>query len=329
MSHSLVTAKITQDIEDKLKQFLHLPAKDISGRQKKSLRQMLISYGYQAGLMDRQEKPENLKKINLLNDLIEDLHEASLVIDDIEDESNFRRGEPSLHVKYGLPTALNTANWIYFRSLEKIMFASEFDDLLKNKILSWTLLVMRQAHEGQALDLNNLMKVDLPQIPDENFYKYITELKTGALTGLAAGLASMLSNSDDERFLKYFKIGQTIGVFIQQLNDIGNIEKRISNQNFFEDARNKKISWVNYLAPVVLPPSTWSDLEKLILNSVNPNDLSIFCRQNNVYEVLRNHVFKKLDEFAAVSSQVCECANPDLTEAQFKKIVQTLKQHYE
>lgn len=49
------------------------------------------------------------------------LHNASLLVDDIEDDSRRRRGVPSAHRVFGLASTLNTANYVYFIALEKCL----------------------------------------------------------------------------------------------------------------------------------------------------------------------------------------------------------------
>ena len=44
------------------------------------------------------------------------LHNASLLIDDIQDNSKLRRGVPVAHNIYGVPLTINAANYIYFYS---------------------------------------------------------------------------------------------------------------------------------------------------------------------------------------------------------------------
>jgi len=52
-------------------------------------------------------------------DIIGDLHNASLMIDDIEDNSKLRRGIPVAHSIFGIPTVINGANYAYFLAMEK------------------------------------------------------------------------------------------------------------------------------------------------------------------------------------------------------------------
>ena len=53
-------------------------------------------------------------KVVAIKELIGELHNASLLIDDIEDDSTLRRGIPVAHSIYGVPTTINCANYVYF-----------------------------------------------------------------------------------------------------------------------------------------------------------------------------------------------------------------------
>lgn len=54
-------------------------------------------------------------------ELIEMLQNASLMIDDIEDASELRRGLPCAHLVYGVPSTINSANYYYFLALQKLV----------------------------------------------------------------------------------------------------------------------------------------------------------------------------------------------------------------
>ena len=51
--------------------------------------------------------------------IVADLHNASLLIDDIEDNSKLRRGQPVAHSIFGVASVINTANYVYFMALER------------------------------------------------------------------------------------------------------------------------------------------------------------------------------------------------------------------
>ena len=68
-------------------------------------------------------------------------------IDDIEDNSNLRRGLPAAHTVYGIPLTINTANYAYFICLKS---ALELDSTEAARIYSEQLLDL---HRGQGMEI--------------------------------------------------------------------------------------------------------------------------------------------------------------------------------
>jgi geranylgeranyl pyrophosphate synthase len=64
------------------------------------------------------EVPDDV--LTKIKDVVQMLHNASLLVDDIEDGSKQRRGAPVAHAIYGIPLTLNTANYVYFIALQEI-----------------------------------------------------------------------------------------------------------------------------------------------------------------------------------------------------------------
>ena len=64
----------------------------------------------------------NDENIELINRITNDLHNASLVIDDIEDNSLLRRNKPCAHIKYGIPLSINAGYYSFFKSSIIIFF---------------------------------------------------------------------------------------------------------------------------------------------------------------------------------------------------------------
>jgi len=85
---------------------------------------------------------------------IELLHNALLIHDDIEDESEKRRGQPTLHVLHGVPIAVNAGDALMLLSFRPL-FASRHSlgPWLTMRVLEETERTARETSEGQALDL--------------------------------------------------------------------------------------------------------------------------------------------------------------------------------
>ncbi|MBY0274860.1 polyprenyl synthetase family protein, partial [Candidatus Binatia bacterium] len=75
------------------------------------------------------------------------LHNASLVVDDIEDAATERRGGPPAHLSYGVPIALNAANAAYFRALA--VLREHLDDARRLRALDMLSEELFAAHLGQ------------------------------------------------------------------------------------------------------------------------------------------------------------------------------------
>ena len=87
-----------------------------------------------------------------LTPLVEFVHTASLIHDDIEDSADLRRGKPAAHITYGLDTALNSASWLYFEApvcLETL----ELTDTQKLVFYNLYTNELRRLHLGQAMDI--------------------------------------------------------------------------------------------------------------------------------------------------------------------------------
>lgn len=77
------------------------------------------------------------------------LHNASLLIDDIEDNSNLRRGIPVAHNIYGVPQTINSANYVYFLGLEKVL---QLDHPESTKVYSSAIGTASWARYGHLLE---------------------------------------------------------------------------------------------------------------------------------------------------------------------------------
>lgn len=90
---------------------------------------MVISYVLIAGKQVRSKLSQAFNhwlkvpedKLQIIIEVTEMLHNASLLIDDIEDSSKLRRGFPVAHSIYGVPSVINSANYVYFLGLEKVL----------------------------------------------------------------------------------------------------------------------------------------------------------------------------------------------------------------
>ena len=158
--------------------------------------------------------------IYTLAPLIEGIHTASLIHDDIEDNSELRRGKPAAHVAYGLDSALNSGSWLYFRALQSIEGYHAPGDI-KLDLYTAALTHIRALHEGQALDIHWHRTAGF--FPSRQDYERMIRLKTGALAALAAYTGMRAAGKEHEESKSFAALFAEAGVGFQILDDAKNI----------------------------------------------------------------------------------------------------------
>jgi len=134
-----------------------------------------------------------------LTPLVEFPHNASLIHDDIEDNSDERRGKPALHILYGTDTAINGGAFMYFLPLACLSSwardkkSGSISERLVNRIWSVWASHMRALHMGQAMDI--AWHRDFDSLPGLDEYDLMCRLKTGSLARMAAILGVFCSGT--------------------------------------------------------------------------------------------------------------------------------------
>lgn len=174
--------------------------------------------------------------------IVEAYHLGSLIVDDIEDGSELRRGAPALHRLVGVPLALNAGNWLYFWPgvlLARAGFRPEVELALRRAIDRAVL----SCHYGQALDLS----VRVTELHHDEVAAVVyatTRLKTGSLMELAAELGAIAAGASTERIRVLANLGRDIGVALQMLDDLGGIAVARRSHKGREDLIAARPSWV-------------------------------------------------------------------------------------
>lgn len=147
------------------------------------------------------------------------IHNGTLIIDDVEDDSDKRRNKPTIHNIYGTDIAINAGNALYYIPL-KIIY--EKKDLIGSSLTS-------RAYEAYVQEMINLslgqaMDIWWHQGKNENVtieqYLQMCAYKTGTLARLAAKLAVIVSSGTQEQEQKISKFAESIGIGFQIQDDI-------------------------------------------------------------------------------------------------------------
>jgi len=145
-------------------------------------------------------------------------HNGSLMVDDVEDMGEMRRGKPCTHKIFGLDIAINAGNFMYFIPyLVFIKNREKFDPQTLLRAYEAFSQEMINIHIGQGMDI--WWHKGRDSVTEEQ-YCQMCAYKTGTLARLSARLAVALSGGSPEQEEKLGKMAEAIGVGFQIQDDI-------------------------------------------------------------------------------------------------------------
>lgn len=156
---------------------------------------------------------EKVKDFCILPELA---HNGSIIIDDIEDRAELRRGKPCLHKLFGEDTAINAGNFLYFLPL--LVFQKNGEVGKEALLRAYQIYAeeMIAIHLGQGMDI---CWHKGQGEPTEAAYLQMVALKTGCLAREAGRLAVALAGGSQELEQKLGKVCESIGVAFQIADD--------------------------------------------------------------------------------------------------------------
>lgn len=141
---------------------------------------------------------------------LELLHTASLVHDDVVDESGERRGQKSVNAMFDNKVAVLVGDYILSTALLHVSYThSEI-------IVRYLAELGRTLSNGEILQLSNIQNQD---ISEEVYYQVIKQ-KTAALFEACAAIGALSAGAAEEEIQKAKKFGQNLGIIFQIRDDI-------------------------------------------------------------------------------------------------------------
>lgn len=141
---------------------------------------------------------------------LELLHTASLVHDDVVDESKQRRGQASVNASYDNKVAVLVGDYLLSTALLRVALTDN------QKIIQLLAELGRTLSAGEILQLSNIQN----QVISEDVYYQIINNKTAALFEACAKIGAISAGATDEEVAASAKFGQNIGVIFQIRDDI-------------------------------------------------------------------------------------------------------------
>lgn len=141
---------------------------------------------------------------------LELLHTASLVHDDVVDESAERRGQASVNASYDNKVAVLVGDYILSTALLHVSYTHS------EPIVRYLAQLGRTLSDGEILQLSNIGRHD---ISEEVYYDVIKQ-KTAALFEACAGIGAMSAGASEEDIAAAKQFGQNLGIIFQIRDDI-------------------------------------------------------------------------------------------------------------
>jgi octaprenyl-diphosphate synthase len=142
--------------------------------------------------------------------VMEFLHTATLVHDDIIDNSSTRRNRPTINAQYGNQTAVLMGDWLYMSAFETSLAERSLP------ILDILTAVTRQMTEGELLQLTLLGRTDV----SEEQYLDVLRRKTAFLFSACCEVGALLGGATETQQLALRDYGLNLGTAFQLIDDL-------------------------------------------------------------------------------------------------------------
>jgi geranylgeranyl pyrophosphate synthase/predicted secreted hydrolase len=156
------------------------------------------------------------------------LHVGSLIVDDVQDHSEVRRGGPAAHITYGEPLAINAGTACYFVT-QRLLVSGDISPANKLRLYDLYFEVMRAGHAGQALDLDGLHAM-LPDVVESGDARLLESrvlathrLKAGVPAACLARMGAVAGGGTDGQVEVVGRFFEALGLAFQIVDDVLNL----------------------------------------------------------------------------------------------------------
>ncbi len=174
------------------------------------------------------------KEIIRYASVMEFIHTASLIHDDIVDNSNLRRGKKTIHSKWGSNISVLLGDYLYILSI-KLSLNND-----NSRIIQTLSDIAAQMIEGELLEFNESWNFNL----DENRYFEIIKKKTASLFAGSCKIGALLAQAKPEQEEALVNFGLNTGLAFQIIDDLLDFtsNEKILGKPVLSDLREGKIT---------------------------------------------------------------------------------------
>ncbi len=142
--------------------------------------------------------------------VVEMIHTATLVHDDVIDIAKTRRGRPSSNVIWGNHTCVLAGDWLYMQAFQLALRERNFP------VLDLLIGLTQMMVEGELLQLERIGRIDI----SEADYMELVDRKTASLFSACARLGAMVGRADESSEAKLGEFAWNAGIAFQLVDDV-------------------------------------------------------------------------------------------------------------
>lgn len=181
--------------------------------------------------------------------VVEFIHTATLLHDDVVDESTLRRGRATANEAFGNPASVLVGDFLYSRAFQMMVDAGDM------RIMQTLAEATNVIAEGEVLQLMNMHDATL----SEDGYLRVIRSKTAKLFEASARLAALLAQSSTSVEQSCADYGQALGTAFQVIDDVLDYDGDVSamGKNLGDDLREGKAT-----LPLIIAMQRGTELER-------------------------------------------------------------------
>ena len=185
---------------------LYAAAEHLFGAGGKRLRPAIVLLISRATMPDQDITPQHRR----LAEITEMIHTASLVHDDVIDDSELRRGVPTVHSSFGNRVAVLAGDFLFAQSS---WYLANLDNLTVVKLLSEVIMNLAEGEIQQGLNRFDAT-LSIESYLEKSYYK------TASLIANSSKAAGVLSGVSSETMQRLYNYGRHVGLAFQIVDDI-------------------------------------------------------------------------------------------------------------
>ena len=238
---------------------------------------------------------------------LELLHTASLVHDDVVDESSERRGQPSVNASYNNKVAVLVGDYILSTALLRVALSDN------HRIVQILADLGRTLAAGEVLQLSNISNHEI----SEDVYYQVIDKKTAALFEACSVLGAIASGASEEDIEKARKFGHYIGMIFQIRDDIFDYyeSKEIGKPTGNDMVEGKLTLPVIYALQHSNLESMQTLAKKVKAGTINADEIAVLVEFTKTHGGIE-YAERKMDDFAQEAQKyIEESVKPELKDA--------------